>query len=398
MKRHLSFALLFVFGLSLLYGQNLKTIKPQEAGFDAQRLSRVDQIIEEAITKGTTPGAVLLISRDNAVVYRKAYGYRQLVPQKEPMSVNTLFDLASITKPVATATAAMILIDRGHLRLLDRVVDYIPDFAPWQEESNQSFEQIQVIHLLTHTSGLPPYAPVNELKQRFGSPAPDSLIQYIATVKRHHAPGTAFKYSCLNFITLQRIIETISGQSLKDFCVQNIFEPLGMVNTTFSPGRDGVTDCAATEYLEQKDLLVGMVHDPLARVMMGGVSGNAGLFSTADDLARFTAMMLNDGKFNGKQILSPAAVRAMIRVPRGYEAFGRSLGWDLYSDYSSNIGDLFSEQAYGHTGYTGTSLVIDPKSRTTVILLTNRVHPDDKGSVVRLRSLVANVVAGALIK
>lgn len=396
MKRHLSLALLF--GLSFLYGQSLTLVKPQEAGFDVQRLSRVDQIIEEAITKGTIPGAVLLISRDNAVVYRKAYGYRQLVPQQEPMSVNTVFDLASITKPVATAAAAMILIDRGQLRLLDRVVDYIPDFAPWQDKNDQSFKQIQVIHLLTHTSGLPPYAPVNELKQRFGSPAPDSLIQYIATVKRHHEPGTGFKYSCLNFITLQRIVETISGGSLKDFCAQNIFEPLGMVNTTFSPGRENVSDCAATEYLEQKDLLIGMVHDPLARVMMGGVSGNAGLFSTADDLARFAAMMLNNGTFNEQTVLSPAAVKAMTHVPRGYEAFGRSLGWDIYSDYSSNMGDLFSETAYGHTGYTGTSLVIDPESRTAVILLTNRVHPGDKGSVVRLRSLVANIVAGAIIK
>jgi len=170
-----------------------------------------------------------------------------------------------------------------------------------------------------------------------------------------------------------------------------------MKQTVFEPNDELTLMCAPTEFLNKKELLQGKVHDPLARVMMDCVSGNAGLFSTADDLALFAAMMLNSGAFNGKRVLSPAAVMAMTSIPLGYEEFGRALGWDLHSAYSSNIGDLFGKNAYGHTGYTGTSIVIDPDTKTVVVLLTNRVHPDDKGSVVRLRSLISNVVAGSII-
>ena len=215
---------------------------------------------------------------------------------------------------------------------------------------------------------------------------------------RHHAPGTYFKYSCLNFITLQRIIEKVSGQSLKDFTTVNVFSPLKMKNTMIKPPKEWAAQCAPTEILEEEGMLQGVVHDPLARVMMDCVSGNAGLFSNTHDLAIFSSMMLNQGTWNNVHILSPAAVRACTNLVQGYEEFGRGLGWDLNSDYSSNQGDLFSEQTYGHTGFTGTSLIIDPVTETAVILLTNRIHPYVKGSVVRLRSLVANVVAGAMVK
>lgn len=389
---------ILLIALANTYGQTLPVINPAQAGFNEEHLAQVDQIIESSIEKGVIPGAVLLVTRNDKIVYQKAYGYRQLIPNKERMAVNTIFDLASITKPIATATSVMILIDRGQLTLLDRVSDFIPEFKPWPDPSGADFEPIRLIHLLTHTSGLPPYAPVKELEERYGSPAVDSLIHHIATVPRHHAPGTYFQYSCLNFITLQRIIEISTGQGLKDFAQENIFSVLGMEHTTFQPGQDFIEHCAPTEFLDQKELLKGKVHDPLARIMMGGVSGNAGLFSTADDLALFASMMLNHGEFNHRRILSPAAVTTMTQIPHGYENFGRALGWDLHSDYSSNRGDLFGEEAYGHTGYTGTSMVIDPQSKTVVILLTNRVHPHDRGSVVRLRSLVSNIVAGAIIK
>ncbi len=390
-----SLLLLLFFWFSFLYAQLLPVVSPEKAGMDSNQLKRADEIINQAIQDSTIPGAVFLVTRENKIVYRKAYGYRQLLPNKKKMTVKTIFDLASITKPVATATSAMILIDRGKLRLMDRVDRFIPEFSR-KNEKDHSGEPIRIIHLLTHTSGLPPYAPVKELEKRFGSPAPDSLIAYIAGAPRHHEPGVYFKYSCLNYITLQRIIEIISGQSLDDFTRDNIFKPLGMTNTFYTPPKEKREFCAATEILKDGEVLLGKVHDPLARVMNGGVSGNAGLFSTADDLALYAAMLLNEGSWNGNRILSKPAVRKMISVPRGFEKFGRTLGWDSHSVFNSNIGDLFGDRAFGHTGYTGTSITIDPESKVVVILLTNRVHPHDQGSVVRLRSLIANVVAASV--
>lgn len=381
----------------IIAAQSLPFASSYDMGFDENRLARVDTVIDQAIKRGDIPGAVLLITRNDKIVWRKAYGYSQLVPEKKPMRVETVFDLASLTKPMATATSVMILLDRGQLRLLDKVSDFFPDYEPWKDADGSS-TPVRLVHLLTHTSGLPPYAPVAELRKRFGSPQPDSLLAYIGHVPKHHRPGTFFKYSCLNFITLQRIVEKVTGQSLNDFSKQNIFRPLGMLQTTMQPPPAEVRACAPTELLPDEGLLQGRVHDPLARVMMGCVSGNAGLFSTADEMAVFSAMLLHQGAWNGVRILSPAAVRKMTSVPDGYEKFGRGLGWDLHSAYASNQGDLFSDKTYGHSGYTGTSLVIDPVTHTVVILLTNRVHPYDKGHVVRLRSLVANIVAGSIIK
>jgi CubicO group peptidase (beta-lactamase class C family) len=392
----LIFLISLVFGT--VFGQVLKTASPQSQGFDEDRLNRLDQLVTEAIADSASPGGVLLISRNDVIVYRKAFGYQQLIPGKIEMSVHTVFDLASVTKAVATATSAMILIERGKLRLLDPVSRFIPAFHRPPVDSMDLDREIRVIHLLTHTSGLPAYAPADILTQKYGSPAPDSLIKYIATDKRHHAPGEYFKYSCLNFITLQRIVESVSGKSLNDFSRENIFGPLGMKFTTYQPPADWNRLIAPTELLKDSGLLLGVVHDPLARMLMGGVSGNAGLFSTIDDLAVFASMMLNKGRYNGRIVLSPAAVQTMTTIPTGYEKFGRALGWDIHSDYSSNKGDLLSVNTYGHTGYTGTSIVIDPDTRIAIIMLTNRAHPYDKGNVVRLRSLIANVVAGSIIK
>lgn len=396
--RRLFIVFLILFPIQALLAQALPKASPSNLGFDPNRLQQVDDVIQQAVANQEIPGAVLLITRNNKIAYHKAYGYRQIVPAKLKMELGTFFDLASMTKPVATATSAMILVDRGQLRLMDKVSDFIPGFKSWSDDSGSGSKPVRIIHLMTHTSGLPPYAPVEELKEQYGSPNPDSLLAYIARVKRHHAPGTYFTYSCLNFITLQRVVEKISGQSLKNFTEENIFNPLQMANTVIKPGNVYAQQCAATELLKNDNLLIGVVHDPLARVMMGCVSGNAGLFSNAEDLAVFAAMMLHNGSWNGQRILSPAAVKKMTAIPAGYEEFGRGLGWDVASAYSSNMGDLFSSATYGHTGYTGTSIVIDPVTKTAVIFLTNRVHPDDKGSVVRLRSLVANVVAGSIIK
>ncbi|RLD16297.1 hypothetical protein DRI50_02220 [candidate division KSB1 bacterium] len=386
---------LFLFSVLLLQAQTLPVVSPETEQMNGKRLQLADQLIEKAIADSIIPGAVLLVARNNKIVYRKAYGYRQLVPVKRKMEINTIFDMASVTKPVATATSAMILLERGQLRLKDRVSDFLPQF----KHPNNFGKPIRIIHLLTHTSGLPPYAPVKELKEKYGAPNPDSLIAYIGRLPLEHEPGTYFKYSCLNFITLQNIIQTITGQTLKAFSEQNIFQPLGMHDTFFLPPKNKIKRCAATEMQPDGTVLLGVVHDPLARVMNGGISGNAGLFSTADDLAIYSAMMLNGGIFRGKRILSKRTVEKMISVPRGFEQFGRALGWDVYSDYNSNLGDLFSDRAYGHTGYTGTSVSIDPESKTVIILLTNRVHPHDLhgGDIVRLRGRIANIVASSIL-
>ncbi len=390
MNKLMVIVLLLIVGSS--FAQMLPVTEPEAVGMDGSVLGRLDTVIANAIAEKQTPGAVVLVSRKGSVVFRKAYGNSMLIPEKKEMTIDAVFDLASLTKPMATATSVMILIDRGKIRLPDAVSKFIPGFKSWEDEETGEKSTIRIWHLLTHTSGLPPYAPVTDLEQKYGAPNPDSLIQYIAEVKRHSPPATKFKYSCLNFITLQKIVEIITGMGLDQFSEENIFKPLNMNNTVYTPD----VACAVTEIVDGKPL-DGIVHDPLARVMMDCVSGNAGLFSTADDMSVYAMMMLNMGEYNGVRILSPLAVRTMTTVPDKVRFAGRALGWDVDSPYSSSGGDLFPYGSYGHTGYTGTSMWLDPMTETVVILLTNRVHPDDTASVVRLRSLVANVVAASII-
>jgi CubicO group peptidase (beta-lactamase class C family) len=349
---------------------------------DSSRLHYADEAIMRAIAGKEIPGAVLAVVHKGKMAYLKAYGNKQVYPDTVPMDVNTVFDLASLTKPVSTAISAMILVERGQLCLSDKASMYIPGFQG----------NIRVMDLLTHTSGLPPYAPVDSLKLRYGFPNPDGLIEYIAGCKRDFEPGKDFQYSCLNFIALQRIIETIGGQNLKAFAKANIFDVLGMKHTNYQPEGEMLERVAPTEKQPDGNVLRGIVHDPLARIMNDGISGNAGVFSDAGDLAILASALLNGGVYNGKRILSPQGVKVMTAVPESLKQFGRSPGWDLYSDYASNKGDLLSPNTYGHTGYTGTSLVIDPDNGIAIILLTNRVHPDDGGSAVRLRAVVANAV------
>ena len=236
-------------------------------------------------------------------------------------------------------------------------------------------------------------------------------MEYIATCPRDFRPQTDFQYSCLNYITLQHIIETVSGQSLRQFAKEHIFDVLGMTHTDYLPciqdkkGNWVNTEelpewaslIAPTEKQPNGQVLCGQVHDPLARIMNGGISGNAGVFSCAEDIAVLCAALQNGGEWNGRRILSPLGVKAMRTVPRATASLGRTLGWDCFTAYASNNGDFLSPNTYGHTGYTGTSIVIDPDTDTSVILLINAVHPEDGHGVVRLRSLVANAVAASII-
>ena len=374
--------------------QQLQKVSPEQVGMDPQKLLQADKIINEAIDNKEIPGAVLAVVKDGRMAYLKAYGNKQTYPSVIPMDVNTVFDLASLTKPVATAISAMILVERGQLRLLDKVNLFIPSFQGWTNKDGT--KDIRIIDLMTHTSGLPAYGPVAQMLKSRGSNNPDKMIDYISTIKREFEPQTDFRYSCLNYITLQRIIEIITKQSLQAFAKQNIFDVLGMSHTDYNPTGETLKRTAPTSRLSDGTILKGVVHDHLARIMNLGVSGNAGLFSDANDLALLVAALQNNGEYNGKRILSPLAVKTMRTVPRATQEIGRTPGWDIFTPYASNNGDFFGPNTYGHTGFTGTSIVIDPDNNTSVILLTNSVHLSNGGSVVRLRSLVSNIVAASI--
>lgn len=395
---------------------NVPTASPEEVGMSLARLRAADEVILRAISDNKTPGAVLAVVRHGKLAYLKAYGNRQTYPTTQPMTTQTVFDMASCTKPMATAISAMLLVERGQLRLSDPVSMYLPGFKNWYGEGKDSVT-IRVEDLLTHTSGLPAYAPVKTLAEADGKPNPAKLMTYIAGCKREFKPRADMQYSCLNYITLQNIIERITGQSLRTFAANNIFIPLGMKHTDFLPctsdksgklvntsqprwvangEQASLTPIAPTEKQPNGTVKQGQVHDPLACTLNGGVSGNAGLFSSAEDVATLCAMLQNGGMWGGKRILSPLTVKAMRSVPQDFNSFGRSLGWDVSSAYASNQGDLLSSEAYGHTGYTGTSIVIDPVNDLSIVLLCNSVHPVDASNVVRLRAQVANAVAASI--
>lgn len=371
--------------------------RPEEVGMSLERLRQLDRLMAECLEQKYFPGAVILVGRKDKVVFRKAYGLAQWVPSREPMRIDMLFDLASLTKPIATATSIMILVERGKLSLRDRVKDYVPEFSDYITESGEKGEEARLWHLLTHTSGLPAYANAEEIAKLYGSPCSlEAIVRYIASLKKEFPAGKDFRYSCLGYITLAYIVKKVSGQDLATFAAENIFRPLGMKHTFFNPEPHLREKCVPTQVVDGKPLR-GVVHDPLAR-LQGGVSGNAGLFSTADDLARFARMMLGGGQLEGRQVLSPLSLKRMTEVFPEVMFSGRGLGWDIDSVYASNRGDLFGRNSYGHTGYTGTSLWIDPETETFVIFLTNRVHPDDKGVIIPVRTRVANIVAGAIIR
>ena len=417
MKKIVSLLCMFLGALSVV-AQPLQRVAPEQVGMDSRRLMYADEVIEAAIANKDIPGAVLAIVRDGKMAYLKAYGNKRVYPNAEPMTTGTVFDMASCSKTMSTAVCTMILVERGKIRLSDAVSVYLPGFQNWASEDGKDKKTIRVSDLLTHTSGLPSYGPTAELEKQYGSPNAEGLMEYIKTCKRQFKPQTDYSYSCLNFITLQNIIEKVSGQTLREFARENLFDVLGMDYTDYLPTiRDkkgnwintvdanwaGLVEgdwhdvIAPTEKQTNGQVLCGQVHDPLARIMNGGISGNAGIFSRAEDIAILCAALQNGGEWNGRRILSPQTVKAMRTDPRGDVAqFGRTLGWDNSSGYASNQGDLFGWNTYGHTGYTGTSIIMDPDNNTSVILLINSVHPEDGHSVVRLRSLVANAVAGSI--
>ncbi|WP_456400313.1 serine hydrolase domain-containing protein [Mesoaciditoga sp.] len=323
-------------------------------------MKRLDELFKEAVDDGIFPGAVLLVGNSKKIIFQKAYGYRSVKPRKEKNDVTTIYDLASMTKVIATTPAIMKVVEEGKISLYDRVRFFVEGF------DTQEKQDIRVWHLLTHTSGLPPYS--NAWKRKNGR---KELLDAINLTKLENPVGKKYVYSCLNFITLMEIVERVISKSFDDFLKEQVFAPLEMKHTSFTPSKKWLPQIAPTSKRNGK-ILRGEVDDELA-YYLGGVSGNAGLFSTAEDIYKYAKMLLNKGKYKGKKIFSEATISAFTAESFSNGTIRRALGWDMKS-YASSCGDLMSEKAYGHTGFTGTSIWIDPIYDVVVILLTNRVN------------------------
>ncbi|MEO8480664.1 MAG: serine hydrolase [Acidobacteriota bacterium] len=360
-------------------GQTRRT--GQLAGMDLDRLARIDAVVAEAVAAHDLPGAVVLIGRGDTIVWQKAYGQRAVTPTREAMTTDTIFDLASLTKVIATAPAIMQLVEEGRLRLSDPVVTYLPEFT------GGGRERVTIRDLLTHMSGLPP-----DLDLRTAWTGRETAIRMAASEPLQGPPGQRFVYSDINFVLVAEIVARVRRQPFETVVRDRVLAPLGMHDTTFLPPASWRPRTAPTDATTPR----GTVHDPTAR-RMGGVAGHAGVFGTAADLARFCRMMLGGGALGTARVLAPLSVARMTSpATPATEPNVRGLGWDLDSVYSANRGDLLPLGSYGHTGFTGTSVWIDPVSRVFVIFLSNRLHPDGAGNVTPLRAKIATIAAAAI--
>jgi len=353
------------------------------APLDPAKLAQMDAAIERAIADRQLPGGVLWVEH-NGTSYHKAFGQRALVPKLEPMTEDTIFDVASMTKVLATAPALMILAERGKLKLDEPVATYLPGFEGGGKET------ITLRHLLTHMSGFN-----TRLSRDPDWSDHERAFALIGRERPPDPPGTVCRYSDINFIILGEVIRRVSGEMLEEVASREIFEPLKMKDTRFLPPAAWLPRIAPTER-SGREVLRGKVHDPKAR-RMGGVAGHAGVFTTASDVARFARMMLNGGELDGVRVLKPESVKLMTRVqtPASIQA-RRGLGWDIDSAYSRPRGDVFPIGSYGHTGFTGACLWIDPFSKTFWMLLSNRVHPEPSGNIYALQKSLATLAAQAV--
>jgi uncharacterized protein YbbC (DUF1343 family) len=353
---------------------------------DRATLHKMDDEIEQSIDDGNCPGAVLWVEHGKSK-YVKAYGNRALIPEEEPMTRDTIFDLASLTKVIAGTPAIMILIERGQVKLDEPVKTYIPEFT------GDGRETVTVRELLTHTSGLLP-----DVETKTDWHGREVAVQKTCQEKLRSKPGTVFTYSDVNLFMVGAIVERVSGMKLEDFVQKEIYGPLKMVDTGYLPPTNKIARIAPTERdpKHPDTIFRGVVHDPTAR-HMDGVAGHAGLFSTAHDLARYARMMLNQGTLDGVQVFKPETVRLMTSVQTPPDMWARrGLGWDIDSGYSRPRGKLFPRGSYGHTGWTGTCLWIDPFSKTFFIFLSNRVYPDGTGNVLPLYGALGTLTAEAV--
>jgi beta-glucosidase-like glycosyl hydrolase/CubicO group peptidase (beta-lactamase class C family) len=379
---------LFPFGHGLKIphrAMTLTTAAPETRGFKPGTFADVDATVERFIAKKAFPGAVVAVGREGALVHFKAYGRRTYDPDAAPMTVDTLFDLASLTKVIVTTTMAMMMVDEGRLELDRPVRDFFPKFTGGAKD------KITVRHLLTHSSGIDWWAPL--YKEAHTMP---EYLNRIVPMELKYEPGTKSVYTDLGVMMLGDILERVSGTDLNRFAKDRLFEPMKMRDTGFKPSESMKARIAPTEFDQdwRKRLVWGEVHDENA-AGLGGIAPHAGLFGTAPDLARFAAMLLNGGVFENRRYVAPDTV-ARFTTRANVPDSSRALGWDTPSENSS-AGTLMSKRAFGHTGFTGTSMWMDPETGVFVILLTNRVHPTRENNLIReARPQIADAVMRGL--
>mgnify|MGYP003769161225 CR=1 FL=1 len=364
----------------------LEFAKPEDLGLDAGRLARAEQIVIDGIEKGEYTAGVYLVARHGRIAAQGAFG-RHGGEDAPEAKMDSIFDMASMTKPVATATSLMMLVERGMLHLNQPVTDFFP------ERKLPHLSNVTIKQLLTHTSGLPAWC---DLFSKVGTR--ESAIEQLFQISLEAVPGTRYAYSCMGYITLGLVIEQITGIPLERFAAENVFNPLGMKDSGYNPSLDLCDRIVPTSNSRGRDYcLRGEVHDENAHAM-GGNSGNAGLFSTAPDIAIYSQMMLNGGEYGGVRLLSPLSVKRMISNQIDPSIGGQGLGYFTRPNEMTPAADLFSAWAAGHTGFTGTSFLLDPEYDIFVILLTNRVYRKREApDFLRRRRLFHNAVAASIV-
>lgn len=369
-------ALLFVFNVSCQDNSH------QNNRYD---FTNIDEVIQSAITDSAFPGAVILVSKEGKIIYEKAFGHLSYDDTSAVVTTNTIYDIASLTKVIATTTAAMICYDRNLFDIDDPVSNYIPEFA------QNGKENVTIKNLLLHNSGLPSFKP---FYKKYSSP--DEVISDIYSTPLQYQPGTKTVYSDLGIITLAKVIEKVTGKSLDDFSQEEIFKPLEMSSTYFNPPDSLKYKIAPTEYDDywRNKLVWGKVHDETA-FMLNGVAGHAGLFSTASDISHLLLMLLNKGNYNSKQIIKGKTIQLFTK--RYSQQSTRALGWDTKSNTGSSAGDLFDSTSFGHLGFTGTSVWVDPTRNLFVVFLTNRVYPTrENKKLYKVRPALHNAIIKAI--
>lgn len=356
--------------------------QPEDVGMRAESLTQIDDAVAKALAARQMPGCVVLVARRGKTAFLRAYGDRAVEPARLPMTVDTVFDLASLTKPVATATSIMLLVEDGKLALDDPVARYLSQFA------TNGKGTITVRQLLTHEGGLIADNPLEDFAD-----GREQAVARLFALTPLARPAERFVYSDVGFMVLGELIERVAGEDLARFSAARIFQPLRLEETCFLPEQPLRDRAAPTEKREGR-WMQGEVHDPRAYAL-GGVAGHAGLFSTAEEVAVYAQMLLDGGTCDGRRVLKTDTIAEMTqphKTPGGI----RALGWDMRTGYSSNRGENFSDRAFGHGGFTGTALWIDPEHELTVIFLSNRLHPDGRGSVNRLAGRIGTIAAGAI--
>lgn len=361
----------------------LERTEPEAVGMSSAKLAEIDEVVAQGLSEGKMPGCVVLVARRGMIVLFKAYGNRRLEPDRTPMTTDTVFDLASLTKPIVTATSVMLLAEQGRILLDEPAATYLPEFA------GDGKERITIRHLLTHQAGL---IADNSLEDYADGPA--AAVERLLAITPQGPPATRFVYSDVGFLVLGELVHRLSGQNVDAFSKQHVFDLLGMQETGFLPP-PALQERAAPTQQRNGRWMQGEVHDPRAYAL-GGVAGHAGLFSTAEDLAVYAQMLLGGGEYAGVRVLKPETVSLMCSPQRVPGDGLRGLGWDMRTGYSSNRGKSFSDRAVGHGGFTGTVFWIDPELQLAFIFLSNRVHPNGKGLVNPLAGRIGTIAADAI--